>query len=109
MKGLLALVALAALGGCAIGKAPQQQSDPWTRWVCDSQAELHWRYIDSSRKQVDVRLNQSDQVFRLQAEPGAASGTLYSNNVLAFVNLGNEGVVYWDATNDLIGRGCKAR
>ncbi|RMU43612.1 hypothetical protein ALP29_201738 [Pseudomonas syringae pv. avii] len=48
-------------------------------------------------------------MFRLKAEPGAASGTLYSNNVLAFVNKGSEGLIYWDATNDLIGRGCKAR
>ncbi|RRV04856.1 hypothetical protein EGJ27_20510 [Pseudomonas sp. v388] len=108
MKGLLALVGLAMLGGCASSGAPQQ-GDPWNHWRCDSMAEVHWRFIDSSEKQVDVRLNESDQVVRLQAEPGAASGMLYSNNVLAFVNKGNEGVIYWDATNDLIGRGCKAR
>jgi membrane-bound inhibitor of C-type lysozyme len=108
MKGLFALAAVAALGGCASGKAPQQ-GDPWNHWLCDSKAEVHWRFTDSSEKQVDVRLNESDQVFRLQAQPGAASGMLYSNNVLAFANKGSEGVIYWDATNDLIGRGCKAR
>ncbi|AVB28084.1 MULTISPECIES: MliC family protein [Pseudomonas syringae group] len=108
MKGLIALGVLAVLGGCSSMTSPQQ-NDPWNRWVCDSNAEVNWRYIDSAKKEVDVRLNQSDQVFRLKAEPGAASGTLYSNNVLAFVNKGSEGLIYWDATNDLIGRGCKAR
>lgn len=108
MKGLLALVALAMLGGCASGTAPQQ-GDPWNHWRCDSMAEVHWRFIDSDEKRVDVRLNESDQVFSLQAEPGVSDGTLYTNNVLAFVTKGNEGVIYWDATNDLIGRGCKVR
>lgn len=108
MKGLLALVALAMLGGCASGTAPQQ-GDPWNHWRCDSMAEVHWRFIDSDEKQVDVRLNESDQVFRLQAEPGVSDGTLYTNNVLAFIKKGNEGVIYWDATNDLIGRGCTVR
>ena len=109
MKGVMALGALVLLGGCSVFKPAAQQVDPWTRWVCDSKAEIHWRYIDSAKKEVDARLNQSDQVFRLKAEPGASSGTLYSNNVLAFDNKGSEGLVYWDATNDLIGRGCKAR
>ncbi|EKN47912.1 MULTISPECIES: MliC family protein [Pseudomonas] len=108
MKGLIALGTLAVLGGCSMMSKPQQ-NDPWNHWVCDSGAEIHWRYIDSAKKEVDARLNQSDQVFRLKAEPGASSGTLYSNNVLAFDNKGSEGLVYWDATNDLIGRGCKAR
>lgn len=108
MKGLIALAACAVLGGCATSKAPQS-SDSWNHWVCDSKAEVHWRFADSAKKEVDVRLNQSDQVFMLKAQPGAASGTLYSNNVLAFANKGDEGLIYWDATNDLIGRGCKAR
>ena len=48
-----------------------------------------------------------DQVYRLKAEPGA-SGVLYSDGMLAFHTKGEEGLVYWVATNDLIGRGCKA-
>ncbi len=107
MKGLIALATLAVLGGCASMKA-SAPVDPWTHWVCDSKAEVYWRYVDPSKKEVDVRLNQSEQVFRLQAEPGA-SGALFSNGVLAFDNKGSEGLVYWDATNDLIGRGCKAQ
>jgi membrane-bound inhibitor of C-type lysozyme len=106
MKGLIALATLAVLSGCASTKAPQQ--DTWTHWVCDSKAEVFWHYADADKKQVDVRLNGSEQVFNLKAEPGAA-GALYSNGVLAFNIKGDEGLVYWDATNDLIGRGCKAQ
>ena len=54
-----------------------------------------------------VRLGGGDQVYRLKSEPGA-SGELYSDGVLAFHTKGEEGLVYWVATNDLIGRGCKA-
>ncbi|BAP42836.1 MliC family protein [Pseudomonas sp. 21LCFQ02] len=107
MKGLIALAALAVLSGCSSFKSAAP-ADPWTRWVCDSKAEVTWRYADAARKAVDVRLNQSEQVFHLQAEPGAA-GELFGNGVLSFARNGDEGLVYWSATNDLIGRGCKAR
>jgi membrane-bound inhibitor of C-type lysozyme len=106
MKGLIALATLMLLGGCASMKSSEPDA-PWTHWVCDSKAEIYWRYADPAKKEVDVRLNQSEQVFRLQSSPGA-SGALYSNGVLAFDNKGSDGLVYWDATNDLIGRGCKA-
>lgn len=107
MKGLIALVIFAVLGGCASMRA-SDPAEPWTHWVCDSKAEIYWRYVDQTKKEVDVRLNDSEQVFRLDAAPGA-SGALYSNGVLAFDNKGSEGLIYWDATNDLIGRGCKAQ
>ncbi|BAQ77412.1 lipoprotein [Pseudomonas sp. Os17] len=48
-----------------------------------------------------------DQVRRLKLEP-SGSGSLYSDDMLAFHVKGEEGLVYWVATNDLIGRGCKA-
>ena len=48
---LLALLSL--LGACASQPAP---SDSWTRWVCDSQTEVFWRFADSSLESVDVRL-----------------------------------------------------
>jgi membrane-bound inhibitor of C-type lysozyme len=104
MKGLIALASSAVIGGCAMMQ-PAPTGDAWTSWTCDSKAQVHWRYADQSRSAVDVRLNDSEQVFQLKAEPGAPS--LYSNGVLAFQNKGNEGLVYWEATNDLIGRGCK--
>jgi hypothetical protein len=106
MKGLIVLATLAVLGGCASMKGPEPAA-PWNNWVCDGNAQVHWRYAGSAKAEVDVRLNESEQVFRLKAEPGTP--TLYSNGVLAFNDKGDEGLVYWEATNDLIGRGCKAR
>lgn len=82
-------------------------ADNWTTWTCDSQAKVLWRYADAGQKEVDVRLGGGDQVYRLKEEPGAL-GTLYSDGMLAFHVKGDEGLVYWVATNDLIGRGCKA-
>jgi len=104
MKGILALAALLALAGCASQKAPE---DNWTHWVCDSQAEVFWRYADKAQQEVDVRLGGGDIVYRLKAEP-SGSGALYSDDRLAFHSKGDEGLVYWVATDDLIGRGCKA-
>jgi membrane-bound inhibitor of C-type lysozyme len=107
MKGLIALVTLAVLGGCASMNKEPSEPDTWTNWVCDSKAALLWHFTDSSKTAVDVRLVGSDKVYRLKPEPGA-SGELYSDGVLAFHIKGDEGLVYWVATNDLIGRGCKA-
>src|SRR5437868_12309517 len=107
MRGFIAVAVLALLAGCTnlhLLESPQQ--DSWTTWSCDSQAQVVWRYTDSSRKEVDLRLSGSDQVYRLKLEPGG-SGSLYSNDMLAFHIKGEEGLVYWVATNDLIGRGCK--
>jgi membrane-bound inhibitor of C-type lysozyme len=108
MKGFIAGVTLALLAGCtnlSMFESPQQ--DNWTTWSCDSQAQVVWRYTDSSRKEVDLRLGGADRVYRLKLEP-SGSGSLYSNDMLAFHIKGEEGLVYWVATNDLIGRGCKA-
>ncbi|MDG9757036.1 hypothetical protein EQ826_04185 [Ectopseudomonas mendocina] len=82
-------------------------SDQWNRWVCDSQTEVLWRFANGSVEQVDVRLGGDDIVYRLTQEP-AASGVLYSDGRLSFHTKGEEGLVYWTATDDLIGRGCKA-
>ena len=114
MKGFIALVSLAALSGCAAFNATFNQAsapaDNWTHWTCDSQAEVLWRYVDTTQQAVDVRLASGDQVYRLKPENGAVdSGVLYSDNVLAFHKKGEEGLVYWVATNDLIGRACKAQ
>ena len=108
MKALLAVTVLATLAGCSLLQPAQPApADNWTRWVCDTQAEVLWRFADAQRDQVDVRLGGGDQVYRLKAEPGA-SGVLYSDGMLAFHTKDEEGLVYWVATNDLIGRGCKA-
>lgn len=110
MKGVFALATLALLSGCAnlnlYNKAPQP-ADQWTTWVCDSQAQVVWRFADPARSQVDLRLGGADQVYRLKRQP-SGSGTLYSNEQLAFHTKGEQGLVYWVATDDLIGRGCTA-
>ncbi|OLF50991.1 MliC family protein [Pseudomonas chlororaphis] len=108
MKGFIAVAALGLLAGCSsFDLFKSSETDHWTTWVCDSQAQVVWRYTDGSRKEVDVRLGGADQVYRLKLEP-SGSGALYSNDMLAFHEKGDEGLVYWVATNDLIGRGCKA-
>ena len=110
MKGFIAVTALALLAGCSNLNLfkPAEPTDSWTTWTCDSQDKVLWRYTDESRKEVDVRLGGADKVYPLKLEPGA-EGSLYSNDMLAFHVKGEEGLVYWVATNDLIGRGCKAQ
>src|SRR6218665_623986 len=107
MRGMLMLAAAGLLGACATQPEPQP-TDSWTRWVCDSQAEVLWRFADSSREVVDLRLGGGDIVHRLKLEP-AGSGALYSDGMLAFHTKGEEGLVYRVADDDLIGRGCKAQ
>ena len=101
---ILAALAAVPLAGCS---GQPQAPDQWTRWVCDSQAELQWRFANGDSEQVDLRLGGDDIVYRLSQEP-AASGALYRDGRLSFHTKGEEGLVYWTATDDLIGRGCKA-
>lgn len=110
MKGFIAITALALLAGCSTFNLfpTAEPNNSWTTWTCDSQAKVLWRYADAGRNEVDVRLGSADQVYRLKLEPGA-EGALYSNDMLAFHVKGEEGLAYWVATNDLIGRGCKAQ
>ena len=107
MKGFAALLPLAMLSGCSWLQSEPAAPETWTHWICNSRAELDWRFATPSKETVDVRLGGGQQVYHLAAEPGA-SGALYSDGVLAFHTKGDEGLVYWVATNDLIGRGCKA-
>jgi membrane-bound inhibitor of C-type lysozyme len=100
--GLLALLSL--LGACASQPAPPAS---WTRWVCDSQAEVMWRAADSAAGVVDVRLGAGATLYRLRQEV-SGSGALYSDGVLSLHTQGDEGLVYWTASDKLIGRGCKA-
>lgn len=110
MRRAVGLVCCAVMGGCAwLQPAPQKADDNWAHWMCDSQAGVQWRYASAQKDVVEARLDGSEQLYTLQAEPGAAQGTLFSDGVLAFDNQGSEGLVYWVATNDLIWRGCKAR
>lgn len=110
LPAMFAVLGTAMLAGCSsVWPWPTTAAAPLqpTRWVCDSQQEVFWQYTDAARSKVDVRLAGADQVYHLKAEPGA-EGQLYSDGVLAFHLLNDQGLVYWVATNDLIGRGCKA-
>lgn len=102
-KHLVLLLLVASLGACSIQPPP---STVWTRWVCDSQAELYWRPDGTLATGVEVRLGTGDRLYHLSRQP-SGSGTLYSNSVLGLHVKGGEGLVYWVANNDLIGRGCK--
>ncbi|WP_375740961.1 MliC family protein [Pseudomonas boanensis] len=104
MRAVFALAALALIGGC--GSQPPSD-DNWTHWVCDSQVEMLWRFADSDKERVDLRLGGSDVVHRLKLER-SGSGSLFTDGNLALHTKGDEGLVYWAATDDLIGRGCKA-
>ena len=50
LKPITLLAALSLLGACASQPAP---SDNWTRWVCDSQTEVLWRFADDSQQAVE--------------------------------------------------------
>ena len=99
----LAVAATLLAAGSSQPAAPEQ----WIRCVCDSQTEVLWRFANGSVDQVDVRLGGDAIVYRLTHEP-AGSGAQYSDGRLSFHTKGEEGLVYWTATDDLIGRGCKA-
>nr|WP_134544480.1 MliC family protein [Pseudomonas aeruginosa] len=102
------LAAAALLAGCS-GSSGKPGGKDWTRWTCDSKAVIEWRYIDGSKNIVDLRLkDEDDVVHHLEQEP-AAVGAFYSDGRLGFHLENDEGLVYWVETNDLIGRGCKAR
>ncbi|MDD0845209.1 MliC family protein [Pseudomonas sp. Gutcm_11s] len=103
MRALILALSAPLLSACASQSEP---ADQWTRWVCDSQAEVLWRPVGDEA--VDLRLGGGDIVHRLQREP-SGSGVLYSDGILAFHSKGEEGLVYRVADNDLIGRGCKAQ
>ncbi|MHA6492085.1 MliC family protein [Pseudomonas borbori] len=102
-KSLMMCALPVLLAGCA-SQPPAQ----WTRWVCDSGAQVFWRFTDSEMERVDVRLGEKGAVHHLKQEP-SGSGELYGDGRLSFHTKGEQGLVYWTATDDLIGRGCTAQ
>ena len=104
MRAVFALTVLALVGGCS---SRQASDDEWTHWVCDSQVDLLWRFAGSDQESVDLRLGGSDVVHRLKLER-TGSGNLFTDGNLALHTKGDEGLVYWATTDDLIGRGCRA-
>ncbi len=78
----------------------------WTHWVCDSKAAFDWRYVDRSQSIVDLKLEGDGLIRHLNREP-ATDGQSYTDGLVAFHIRGDQGLVYWIANNDLIGRGCR--
>ena len=103
-KAAVGAALLSVIAGCSSQPATP---DAWTRWVCDSQAEALWRFTDDSKESVDVRVAGGDIAHRLKREP-SGSGAMFSDGMLTFHMKGEEGLIYRTASNDLIGRGCKA-
>ncbi|MCU1718420.1 MliC family protein [Pseudomonas sp. 5P_3.1_Bac2] len=103
---VLLLTALGLLSACS--SQPQSAGDTWNHWECDSQAQVQWRYADSKQQSVDVRVGGDDIVHRLRREV-SGTGELYSDPLLSFQLIDQQGVLYRTQTDDLIGRGCKAK
>ena len=99
----LGLLGLAVLAGCAGRGAPQ--TGGWTHWVCDSKAAFDWRYVDRSQSIVDLKLEGDGLIRHLNREP--ADGQSYTDGLVALHIRDDQGLVYWIANNDLIGRGCR--
>ncbi|MNN56919.1 Membrane-bound lysozyme-inhibitor of c-type lysozyme [compost metagenome] len=107
MKPLFALGLALLLVGCSSQPSGTAgKSGGWNHWVCDSKAEVLWRYVDGSKSVVDLRLGEGDVVHHLEEEPGG-SGAFYSDGLVGFSITGEQGLIYWVESNDLIGRGCK--
>lgn len=80
--------------------------DQWNRWMCDNQTEVLWR--PAGEGMLDLRLGGSDIAHRLKLKP-SASGTLYSDPILAFHMKGEQGLVLRVGTQQVVGRNCKAQ
>lgn len=113
MKRYFALALCALLAGCSShpsGSSGSARGGGWNHWVCDTNAQVIWRYVEGSTRSavVDLRLGEDDVVHHLEEEPGG-SGAFYSDGLVGFSINGDRGVVYWVESNDLIGRDCRAR
>lgn len=97
MKGALPVLLTLLLAACAASPAQA----PWQRWRCDNGSHFD---IRPSAEQLELRLD-GGRIYRLTQEP-AASGTLYSDGELALHSKGKQGLIYWVADDDLLGRNC---
>lgn len=105
MKGLFIPLAALLLSGC--GHWQSGPDAPLVRWKCQSQQNIAWRYGDADKQTVDLKVGNSEQVYKLRKEP-ATRGAFYSDGVLAFHNKGNEALVYQIADDKVLAHGCSA-
>lgn len=105
MRGLFIPLAALLLSGC--GHLQSGPDAPLVRWKCQSQQNIAWRYGDANKQTVDLKVGNSEQVYKLRKEP-ATRGAFYSDGVLAFHNKGNEALVYQIADDKVLAHGCSA-
>ncbi|TBU89294.1 hypothetical protein DNJ95_16035 [Stutzerimonas kirkiae] len=99
------LLALVLLAGCSHWQAGPDA--PFVHWKCLSPNDIHWRYADTERRQVDLKLGNAAQVHRLQRAPSTL-GSFYSDGVIAFHDKGGGALVYRLADDELLAHGCSA-
>lgn len=80
---------------------------PWHHWTCDSDAFIEWAYEDSSEKKVQLRIDDSRQLFSLSKIYETDIGILYSNGEIAFRIKDNSAIVFYTSNDEIIGRDCK--
>ncbi|WXL25330.1 MliC family protein [Ectopseudomonas mendocina] len=106
MRTIVLLLPLSLLAACS-NQPEAVATDGWTRWVCETQVEVLWRYTNSQHEAIDMRLGGDDIVHRLRRQT-SASGALYSDPLIAFHSKGDEAVIYRPTNKQVIGRFCKA-
>jgi hypothetical protein len=121
MRTLAVWMGLVVLAGCA-GSAPESAAPAparapkadavsapggFSRWVCDGQTEVQWRFTDAARSSIDLRAAGDDIMHRLQLLPVSA-GTSYSDGRLAFDIREQAGRLYLLPSGKNIDQGCKA-
>lgn len=104
-KGALMLATTLLLGGC--GHWQSGPDAPFVRWKCQSQQNIAWRYADSERQRIDLKIGNSEEVHHLRKEP-ATRGVFYSDGQVGFHDKGNQALVYRLADDKLLAHGCSA-
>lgn len=104
----IAFIFLGLVGCTGGGDNDKAETEQWITWECDGGAVLQWRILDGQGETMALRLNDGPETYTLTRGP-SASGVLYSDGTLTFHSKGLEGLVYWVATDDLIGNNCKPR
>ncbi|QLF93965.1 MliC family protein [Pseudomonas sp. ABC1] len=101
----LPLLALALLSGCAHWQSGPDA--PFVHWKCQSADDIHWRYADAQKRQVDLKIGTAGQAYRLRLEP-SLQGRFYSDGVIAFHDKRDGSLVYRLADDRLLAHGCSA-
>ncbi|MCJ8168246.1 MliC family protein [Atopomonas sediminilitoris] len=98
------------LGLAACASSPQHGSGDaataWQHWQCAGGERFSWRLAKAQADTVELKLDALR--FDLPRQP-TGSGMLYSDGTLVFHAKGEQGLLYWAADDELVGRDCRAR